>query len=79
MLYGFDESLFMCMIVDIFMYCVDYVDLYFQVICSEVWSFEEGIVKLGSFSIDQGVGVCVVVGDCIVFVYLDDLLFEVIV
>jgi TldD protein len=36
---------------------VDYADLYFQYSRSEAWSLEEGIVKAGSFSIDEGVGV----------------------
>jgi predicted amidohydrolase len=36
---------------------VDYADLYFQYSRSEAWSLEEGIVKSGSFSIDEGVGV----------------------
>ena len=36
---------------------VDYADLYFQYTRSEGWSLEEGIVKSGSFNIDQGVGV----------------------
>ena len=35
---------------------VDDADLYFQYTRSEGWSLEEGIVKTGSFSIDQGVG-----------------------
>ena len=33
---------------------VDDADLYFQYTRSEGWSPEEGIVKTGSFSIDQG-------------------------
>ncbi|MFM8501372.1 MAG: PmbA/TldA family metallopeptidase, partial [Fluviibacter sp.] len=36
---------------------VDDADIYFQTTRSEGWSLEEGIVKAGSFSIDQGVGV----------------------
>ena len=36
---------------------VDYADLYFQYARSEGWSLEEGIVKSGSFNIEQGVGV----------------------
>src|SRR5256885_6809879 len=35
---------------------VDDADLYFQYTRAEGWSLEEGIVKTGSFSIDQGVG-----------------------
>ena len=36
---------------------IDYADLYFQYVRSEGWSLEEGIVKSGSFNIEQGVGV----------------------
>ena len=36
---------------------IDYADLYFQYSRSEGWSLEEGIVKSGSFNIEQGVGV----------------------
>src|SRR5437773_7331860 len=32
---------------------IDYADLYFQYTRLESWSLEEGIVKSGSFSIDQ--------------------------
>jgi TldD protein len=41
----------------------DDADLYFQYTRSEGWSLEEGIVKTGSFSIDQGVGVRAVSGE----------------
>ncbi|MBL8334626.1 MAG: metalloprotease TldD, partial [Rubrivivax sp.] len=37
------------------------------------WSLEEGIVKSGSFSIDQGVGVRAVAGERTAFAYSDDL------
>jgi TldD protein len=52
---------------------VDDADLYFQYTRSEGWSLEEGIVKTGSFSIDQGVGVRAVSGDKTAFAYSDDL------
>ena len=52
---------------------VDDADLYFQYTRSEGWSLEEGIVKSGSFSIDQGVGVRAVSGDKTAFAYSDDL------
>ncbi|MDO4795830.1 MAG: metalloprotease TldD [Brachymonas sp.] len=48
-------------------------DLYFQSSCSEGWSLEEGIVKTGSFSIDQGVGVRAVSGEKTAFAYSDDI------
>ena len=52
---------------------VDYADLYFQTTRSEGWSLEEGIVKSGSFSIDQGVGVRAVVRREDGFAYSDDI------
>ena len=39
----------------------------------EGWSLEEGIVKTGSFSIDQGVGVRAVSGEKTAFAYSDDI------
>lgn len=36
---------------------IDAADLYFENRISEAWVLEEGIVKEGSFSLDQGVGV----------------------
>jgi len=51
----------------------DYADLYFQYTRSEGWSLEEGIVKSGSFNIDQGVGVRVVAGEKTAFAYSDDI------
>src|SRR3990167_8141047 len=50
--------------------------LYFQTTRSEGWSLEEGIVKTGSFSIDQGVGVRAVSGEKTAFAYSDDLSWD---
>ena len=36
---------------------VDYADLYFQVSRHESWMLEDGIIREGSFNLDQGVGV----------------------
>ncbi|MDR2154512.1 MAG: metalloprotease TldD [Burkholderiaceae bacterium] len=52
---------------------VDDADLYFQYTRSEGWGLEEGIVKTGSFSIDQGVGVRAVAGEKTAFAYSDDI------
>src|SRR5690606_10528915 len=52
---------------------VDYADLYFQFTRSEGWSLEEGIVKTGSFSIEQGVGVRAISGEKTAFAYSDSL------
>lgn len=58
---------------EIFTHKVDYADLYFQYTRSEGWSLEEGIVKTGSFSISQGVGVRAVAGEKTAFAYSDAL------
>ena len=50
---------------------VDYGDLYFQRRINEGWSLEDGIVKSGSFSIDQGVGVRAIAGTGTGFAYAD--------
>ena len=52
---------------------VDYADLYFQYSRSEAWSLEEGIVKSGSFNIDEGVGVRALAGEKSAFAYSDDI------
>lgn len=52
---------------------VDDADLYFQYTRHEGWSLEEGIVKTGSYSIDQGFGVRAVAGEKTAFAYSDDI------
>jgi TldD protein len=52
---------------------IDDADLYFQSTRHESWSLEEGIVKSGSFGIDQGVGVRAVAGEKTAFAYSDEL------
>jgi TldD protein len=51
----------------------DDADLFFQYNRSEGWTLEEGEVKSGSYSIDQGVGVRVVAGEKTAFAYSDDI------
>jgi len=55
---------------------IDYADLYFQYTRSEGWSLEEGIVKSGSFNIEQGVGVRAVAGEKTAFAYSDEISFD---
>jgi TldD protein len=55
---------------------LDYADLYFQYARSEGWSLEEGIVKSGSFNIEQGVGVRAVSGEKTAFAYSDEISFD---
>src|SRR3954469_7354204 len=71
--YGLDSGSIAQVFGRILAHRVDYADLYFQYSRSESWSLEEGIVKSGSFSIDQGVGVRAVSGDKTAFAYSDDI------
>lgn len=52
---------------------VDYADLYFQVSRHEGWTLEDGIIREGSFSLDQGVGVRANSGEKTGFAYSDEL------
>ena len=52
---------------------VDYADLYFQVSRQESWTLEDGIIREGSFSLDQGVGVRANSGEKTGFAYSDEL------
>lgn len=71
--FGLDESKLIKVLGTMFTHKVDYADLYFQFTKSEGWSLEEGIVKTGSFSIDQGVGVRAISGDRTAFSYSDEI------
>ncbi len=71
--FGLDESHLWRVLAEIKAHHVDEADLYFQYTRSEGWSLEEGIVKTGSFSIDQGVGVRAVSGEKTAFAYSDDI------
>jgi TldD protein len=71
--FGLDESHLGRALAEITAHRVDDADLYFQYTRSEGWSLEEGIVKTGSFSIDQGVGVRAVSGEKTAFAYSDDI------
>jgi TldD protein len=71
--FGLDESKLLKALGSMFTHKVDYADLYFQFTKNEGWSLEEGIVKTGSFSIDQGVGVRAVSGDKTAFSYSDEI------
>ncbi|RYF22635.1 MAG: metalloprotease TldD [Comamonadaceae bacterium] len=71
--FGLDETHLTRALAEIRAHRVDDADLYFQYTRSEGWSLEEGIVKTGSFSIDQGVGVRAVSGEKTAFAYSDDI------
>ncbi|MBC3869219.1 metalloprotease TldD [Undibacterium oligocarboniphilum] len=71
--FGLDENRLLKVFGSMLTHRVDYADLYFQFTRSEGWSLEEGIVKTGSFSIDQGVGVRAVSKDKTAFAYSDEI------
>jgi TldD protein len=71
--FGLDESKLSAALATIATHRIDDADLYFQYTRSEGWSLEEGIVKSGSFGIDQGVGVRAVAGEKTAFAYSDDI------
>jgi len=52
---------------------IDFGDLYFQHARRESWTVEDGIVKDGAHSIEQGVGVRAISGEKTGFAYSDDL------
>ena len=71
--YGLDEAHLQRALASVFEHRTDYADLYFQYTRSESFSLEEGIVKSGTFGIDQGVGVRAVSGERTAFAYSDDI------
>jgi len=71
--YGLDVADLTKVIGRIMTHDVDYSDLYFQYSRAEAWSLEEGIVKSGSFSIDEGVGVRALSNEKTAFAYSDDI------
>jgi len=54
---------------------VDTADIYLQATRHESWGLEDGIVKEGSHSIDQGAGIRAVSGEKTGFAYSDDIAF----
>src|SRR5690606_5694214 len=71
--YDLEESKLARVFGSLMQHKVDYADLYFQYQRSEGWSLEEGIVKSGSFNIDQGVGVRAISGEKTAFAYSDEI------
>ena len=71
---GLEERHLNATLASVFRGGVDYADLYFQVSRQESWTLEDGIIREGSFSLDQGVGVRAVSGEKTGFAYSDELL-----
>lgn len=55
---------------------VDQADIYFQTSRSESWMLEDGIVKEGSYNIEQGVGLRAVSGEKTGFAYSEELTLD---
>src|ERR1700745_372220 len=69
---GLDENRLSTVLDAVMSRGVDYADLYFQLSREESWSLEDGIVKEGSHSIEQGVGVRAISGEKTGFAYSDE-------
>ena len=70
---GLDEQHLATALSSVMGAAVDYADLYFQVSREESWSLEDGIVKEGSHSLEQGVGVRALAGEKTGFAYSDEI------
>src|SRR5271165_2186060 len=70
---GLDEGRLSSVLDSLMSRGVDYADLYFQLSREESWSLEDGIVKEGSASIEQGVGVRAMAGERTGFAYSDEI------
>jgi len=53
---------------------VDAGDLYFQSTSHESWMLEDGLVRSGSHSVEQGVGIRAISGDKVGFAYADEII-----
>src|SRR3954468_22652405 len=71
---GLDDERIASVLGSVMGYSVDYADLYFQLSREESWSLEDGIVKDGSYNIEQGVGVRALAGEKTGFAYSDEIL-----
>ena len=70
---GLDDSRLDRIFGEVLQHSVDFADLYFQLSRQEAWSLEDGIVKDGSASIEQGVGVRALAGEKTGFAYSDEI------
>jgi TldD protein len=71
---GLDDGRMAAALGTVLGHAVDTADLYFQLSREESWSLEDGIVKEGSSSIEQGVGVRALAGERTGFAYSDEIM-----
>jgi TldD protein len=69
-----DENRVAGVLGDVMGHAVDYGDVYFQLTREESWALEDGIVKDGAHSIEQGVGVRALAGEKTGFAYSDEVM-----
>lgn len=70
---GLDDSRLDRVFGEVLKHSVDFADVYFQLAREESWALEDGIVKDGSSSIEQGVGVRALSGEKTGFAYSDEI------
>jgi TldD protein len=70
---GLDENRLLGVLGSVMGQAVDNADLYFQWAREESWALEDGIVKEGHHSIEQGVGVRALAGEKTGFAYSDEI------
>ncbi len=71
---GLDDSRLDSVFGEVLRHSVDFADVYFQLSREESWALEDGIVKEGSASIEQGVGVRALAGEKTGFAYSDEII-----
>ena len=70
---GLDQSQLERVLTELMGPAVDAGDLYFQASSHESWLLEDGLVRTGSHSVEQGVGIRAISGDKTGFAYADDI------
>lgn len=70
---GLDERSVLSLLSKMMAPGIDYADLYFQYTRQESWMMDEGVVKSGNFSIEQGVGARANSGPKTGFAYSDEI------
>src|SRR5687767_10750984 len=71
---GLDDARLDHVFGEVLRHSVDFADVYFQLSREESWALEDGIVKEGSASIEQGVGVRALSGEKTGFAYSDEII-----
>jgi TldD protein len=70
---GLDDARIERVFGQVLTHAVDFADVYFQLSREESWALEDGMVKEGSASLEQGVGVRALAGEKTGFAYSDEI------